>query len=123
MPHRCIRCGKIYEDGTGNLLTGCECGNRFFFFFKSADVKIKEEFEKLNSEERLELEQEIEELIPGVVDAPVILDIESIRIDKAGKFEIDLVSLFKRKPVIYKAGEGKYFIDLNSTFQMMKKKK
>ncbi|MCH7515305.1 MAG: hypothetical protein IH947_15395, partial [Bacteroidetes bacterium] len=33
-----------------------------------------------------------------------------------GKFEIDIVNLFKRdRPLIYKMGEGKYIIDLSST--------
>ena len=123
MPHRCIRCGKIFEDGSGALLTGCTCGNRFFFFFKSEDKKLQDEFEKLNDNERLEIEKEIEEMIPVMDDKPVILDFEAVRMDKPGKFEIDLVNLFKGKPIIYKMAEGKYFIDLVSTFQMMDKKK
>jgi hypothetical protein len=124
MPHRCIKCGKIYQDGSGTLISGCECGNRYFFFFKSDDMKIQNEFEKLSDEERTEIEQEVEELIPiAGNDRPVILDIESINVDSPGKFEIDLVNLFRRKPVIYKAGEGKYFIDLASTFQLIGKKK
>jgi hypothetical protein len=123
MPHRCIKCGKIYKDASETLIKGCECGNKYFFFFKSEDMKIQEEFEKLSDEDRLEIEEEIEDLIPVVDDKPVILDIESINMGKPGKFEIDIVNLFKRKPVIYKAGEGKYFIDLASTFQLMNKKR
>jgi predicted nucleic acid-binding Zn-ribbon protein len=123
MPHRCIKCGKIHPEGSDTLLKGCECGNKYFFFFKSEDMKIQEEFSSLSNQERLEIEHEVEELIPLIDDKPVILDIESVRIDKPGKFEIDLVSLFKRKPVIYRAGEGKYFIDLNSTFQLLNRRK
>ena len=124
MPHRCIKCGKVYQDVSDTLINGCECGNRYFFFFKSEDMKIQNEFEKLSNEERLEIEQEVEELIPLADDnMPVILDIESINVDRPGKFEIDLVNLFKRKPVIYKAGEGKYFIDIASTFQLMSGRK
>jgi predicted nucleic acid-binding Zn-ribbon protein len=54
----------------------------------------------------------------GITDeeTPVILDIESVRISSPGKFEIDLVNLFKKnRPLIYKIGEGKYIIDLSST--------
>jgi len=122
MPHRCIRCGKIYSEGSNTLLKGCECGNRMFFFFKSEDMKLQDEFESLSKEERREIEQEIEEILPVVDDQPIILDFESVRVNTPGKFEIDLVNLFKRKPVIYKTGEGKYFIDLDSTFQMIEKK-
>jgi predicted nucleic acid-binding Zn-ribbon protein len=33
MPHQCLKCGKIFEEGSAQLLKGCpECsGNRFFF--------------------------------------------------------------------------------------------
>ncbi len=51
-------------------------------------------------------------------DTPVILDIESVRVTGAGKFEIDLVNLFsKERPLIYKLEEGKYIIDLASTLK------
>ncbi len=54
----------------------------------------------------------------GITDeqAPVILDIESIRITGEGKFELDIVKLFRKdRPLIYKLEEGKYIIDLAST--------
>jgi predicted nucleic acid-binding Zn-ribbon protein len=56
----------------------------------------------------------------GIIDEdiPVILDLESIRVTGAGKFEIDLVKLFNQKrPLIYKIEEGKYIIDLASTLK------
>ena len=33
MPHQCLKCGKIFEEGSAQLLKGCpDCsGNRFFF--------------------------------------------------------------------------------------------
>ena len=45
-------------------------------------------------------------------EKPVILDLESVRILKPGKFEIDVVSLMNRKPVVFKVSEGKYLIDI-----------
>lgn len=56
----------------------------------------------------------------GITDtkAPVILDIESVRAIGSGKFEIDLVNLFRKdRPLIYKLEEGKYIIDLASTLK------
>ena len=56
----------------------------------------------------------------GIEDekAPVILDIESIRVLGEGKYEIDIVSLFsKKKPIIYRMEEGKYIIDLTNLKQ------
>ena len=64
-----------------------------------------------------QVEKEIREMA-GISDedVPVILDIESVRVTGAGKFEIDLVNVFnKKRPLIYKIEEGKYIIDLAST--------
>ena len=121
MPHQCVRCGKIYEATDKAILEGCSCGSHFFFFFKENDIKeIKQETEKLTEQERHEIEQDVKGIIgPGIDQSkPVILDFESIRVKKPGKFEIDLVKLFKRKPLVYKIEEGKYIIDIVSTFQL-----
>lgn len=55
-------------------------------------------------------------------DAPVILDLESVRAMGSGKFEIDLINLFRKdRPLIYKLEEGKYIIDLATTMQQSAK--
>ena len=52
MPHQCLKCGKIFEDGSPELLKGCpNCGgNRFFYTKKPLDEeerrKISEEIGK-----------------------------------------------------------------------------
>jgi len=126
MPHQCIRCGKEYADGSDALLKGCECGARFFFFYRE---KMPANFMDMNKDERKEVLNEVQEIVKkqeniGEKEAekPVILDLESIRVLKPGKYEIDIVSLFKRNPVIYKEGEGKYYIDVESTFKLMQKR-
>lgn len=121
MPHKCVRCGAIYPDNASEILKGCKCGCHYFFFFKDQDI-LEKQTEKLTLAEREELMKDIEEVIPAV-EKPVVLDLESIRILGSGKFEIDLVNLFKRRPIIYKLEEGKYFIDLASTFQLLEKEK
>lgn len=45
---------------------------------------------------------------------PVILDLESIRVLKPGQFEIDIVSLMNRRPIVFKLQEGKYLIDIEN---------
>ncbi|MBI3034139.1 hypothetical protein HYY72_03185, partial [Candidatus Woesearchaeota archaeon] len=52
---------------------------------------------------------------------PVFLDLETIRVLKPGKYELDLVQLFKNEPLIYKIDEGKYVIDLVRSFGLSKK--
>ncbi len=118
MPHQCVKCGKIYDSTSPAILKGCECGSHYFFFFKAQDTEIKKQTENLTRDEREEIIKDVSEMVGPEVEKPVILDLESIRIEKPGKFEIDLVGLFKRKPVIYKIEEGKYIIDLASTFQI-----
>ena len=41
MPHQCLKCGRVFEDGSPQLLKGCpDCGgNRFFFTKKPLDEK------------------------------------------------------------------------------------
>jgi uncharacterized protein len=124
MPHQCVRCNRIYEDGANELLKGCKCGSKFFLFFKKEALEeIQEEIIKLSSKEREQIEKDVFDIIDVKRDdSPVILDLESIRVLKPGKFEIDLMHLFKGEPLVYKVENGKYIIDLASTFQMKKLK-
>jgi predicted nucleic acid-binding Zn-ribbon protein len=41
MPHQCLKCGHVFEEGSSQLLRGCpECGgNRFFFTKQPLDEK------------------------------------------------------------------------------------
>jgi predicted nucleic acid-binding Zn-ribbon protein len=119
MPHQCVHCGALYPAGSKELLSGCsECGAHFFFYIKESQLaKIKENPINLPEVDKKQVEKEIRELA-GITDeeTPVILDIESVRVMGAGKFEIDIVNLFnKKRPLIYKIEEGKYIIDLAST--------
>lgn len=134
MPHQCVHCGKVYPDAAKELLTGCVCGSRFFYFIKKEyydklkkeidDVLTNEITEKISEIDKLDkvkIEQDVREII-GISEReeiPIILDLESIRILGPGKFEIDVVNLFnKKRPLIYKLEEGKYIIDLASTLKL-----
>jgi len=82
---------------------------------------IQEKIEELNKVDKKEIEKEVREImgIEEKEDIPVILDLESIKVLKPGKFEIDVVNLFsKKRPLIYKLEEGKYIIDLASTIKV-----
>ena len=123
MPHQCIKCGKLYEDASPELLSGCsDCGARFFFYIKKEHYdKLKNKeipFIELEEKEKENIEKDVREMIGLKEEEPVILDLESIRVLKPGKFEIDVVNLFKKaRPIIYKLEEGKYIIDLSSTLK------
>lgn len=120
MAHQCVKCGKVYSGASEELLKGCsECGGRFFFFVRKEELEAAKEITAaLTPEEKQELEEDVAELV-GLHDSsqPVILNLESIRVQKPGKYEISLVDLFSGKPLVFKVGEGKYVIDLASSFE------
>lgn len=127
MPHQCVHCSKIIEVGSKEILDGCsKCGSRFFFYIRDevaqrmkeqAQVPLQEfstaQKEKVESDVREILKVEDEEM-------PVILDIESVRVVAPGKYELDLVSLLSRKPIVFKLEEGKYMIDVEASLKQNK---
>lgn len=122
MPHQCVKCGEIYGDADKAILEGCtECTSKLFFYVKEKDLeKARNRTSNLSDDEKEEIEQDVFDIIGDErnKDLPVILDIESIHILKPGKYELDLVNLFKKKqPLIYKLEDGKYVVDVKESFQ------
>ena len=123
MPHQCTKCGKVYPDASNEILIGCICGSKFFYYirqekFEQLQNEKDQILEELNKADKEQIEKDIRELtgLDKKPDEPVILDLESVRVIRPGKFEIDIVNLFsKNRPLIYKLEEGKYIIDLTST--------
>ncbi len=117
MPHQCVKCSKIIEPGSKEILEGCgKCGGRFFFYIRDEKLVNSDSAQsilKLKQNEKDKIEGDVREILKLKDDPqPIILDLESVRVSAPGKFEIDLVSLLNRKPIIFKLEEGKYIIDL-----------
>lgn len=129
MPHQCVRCSTFYEDGATEIIEGCSCGAKLFFYVKKEKVQQAEEIarqiaESLDETEKKRMEEDIFDMIGQEAedDLPVVLDFEAIRVLKPGKFELDLSHLFNQEqPVVFKLEEGKYIIDLPQTFMRTKK--
>ena len=124
MPHQCVKCGKFYTEGSNELLKGCVCGGKFFFFVNQKHLdEAKKITESLTDEDKLRIEKDVLDIV-GIKDeeedVPVVLDLESINILKPGKYSLDLVHLFRGLPLVYRLEEGKYIIDLASSFQLGK---
>lgn len=120
MPHQCVRCNRIYEDGSEELLKGCNCGGKFFFFVKKDKIEeTKKLTEDLTINDKKQIEKDVLEIMGDDVDEdkPIVLDLGSIKISTPGKYELNLIDIFKGKPLVYKLEEGKYIIDVASTFQ------
>ena len=126
MPHQCVRCNTFYPDASKELLEGCsKCGGKFFFYVKQEFIKKAEEFtENLTKQDKERIERDVTKIIGTEFedDRPIVLDLENINIAGPGKFEIDLMHLFKGEPLVYKVENGKYVIDLASSFQLKKSK-
>lgn len=128
MPHQCVRCNTFYEDGAEEILKGCPCGGKLFFYIKKEKIEEAKkviEGAKLTDTDKKQIEKDVFELVGSEIDEeePIVLDLESIRVVKPGKYELDLVHLFKGDPLIFKLEEGKYMIDLVETFKRAREKK
>ena len=86
--------------------------------------KVKDMSANLTKEDREQIEEDIKEIANiKEEDSPVYLDIECVRVLKPGKYQLNLVDLFKGEPLVYRYGKGKYLIDLASTFDSFNKAK
>lgn len=120
MPHQCVHCSKIISAGSKEILDGCsKCGGRFFFYIRDEVVEKEkiQEAQKLiefNKTDKKKVEEDVRKILKIEDETkPVVLDLESVRVIAPGKFEIDLVALLNRKPIVFKLEEGKYIIDLD----------
>jgi predicted nucleic acid-binding Zn-ribbon protein len=126
MPHQCVHCSEIYPDASQELLLGCKCGSKFFYYIKQDKIeKLRQEIPdslfEISKIDKERIEKDIREItgMDEELDKPVILDVESIRVLGPGKYEIDIINLFsKSRPIIYKLEEGKYIIDLSDTVKV-----
>ncbi|MFA5175785.1 MAG: Zn-ribbon containing protein [Candidatus Nanoarchaeia archaeon] len=118
--HQCVRCGISYPDGSQELLKGCTCGSKFFFYIRAKEIEEAKSIAiDLTKEERVEIEKDIQAFVKDKIedDKPVVLDIEAIRVLRPGQYEIDLTKLLKKQPLVYKLEDGKYIINLDYAFK------
>jgi len=121
MPHQCVKCSRVLPVASREILEGCvNCKSKFFFYVREDQLqKLKDTVIEIKDSEKKQIEKDVRD-IAGItdIDAPVILDFESVRITGEGKFELDLSNLFnKKRPLVYKLEEGKYMIDLATTLK------
>jgi predicted nucleic acid-binding Zn-ribbon protein len=127
MPHQCVRCSKFYDDGAEEILKGCSCGAKLFFYIRKDKLeKAKEVTENTNltKEDKKQIEKDVFDMVGSEIDEdkPIVLDVEAIRVKGPGKYELDLVHLFKKEPLVVKLEEGKYMIDVVESFNQINKK-
>ncbi|MEM3400101.1 MAG: Zn-ribbon containing protein [Candidatus Micrarchaeia archaeon] len=105
MPHRCVKCNKIYGENSSELANGCSCGSRVFVFVKpGGEIAGDEDISWIARE------------LAGTLEKPkgvVALEVENIRMLSKGIFEVDISSLMSKNPVVVKDGNGVYYIRLS----------
>ncbi len=133
MPHQCLKCGRIYEDGSKYILEGCPyCGGRIFLYTKKPlpDKTRKKLLKKIENNELMELKgKNIDEIFreinrrkqEAIKEAEKQKErVESIEVKKIGEYDINLQRLMEDGSIIIQK-EGTYFIYLPSLFSMRKK--
>jgi len=144
MPHRCTKCGAVYNDGDSVILTGCpECKwNKFLYVraedtginVKTEDVRPDEKKDIWNIEEKIK-EKETESIDSVLEDIDRALDsdevnkkdldldrVDSIRILDTGSYELNLGSILKKEEIVVGIKEeGQYAIDLPVMLQQSNK--
>jgi uncharacterized protein len=108
MQHKCTVCGKIFENGSQEILNGCNCGNKRFYFIKNNQKKPIAQFIEYEDDDNNEL---------------IVFDLESVNIIETGKYEIDINNLMNKEALVYRYGEGKYSIDIEQNFSKIKQKR
>ena len=136
MPYKCLSCEKIYDDFASEVGKGCNCGSRLFFYLtqdkigkiiskfkafpmktgKNEEIEIKKEIqEDISEEEKGKIKDSVSEIKELKERTGVVVDFETIRLLRTGKYSVNIRKLFGTKePRIYKLEDGKYVIDFDS---------
>jgi predicted nucleic acid-binding Zn-ribbon protein len=129
--HKCIRCGKVFQDNDESILRGCtNCGSIFFLYLKTPEESQQlEEIKKELEEKKTTLEEEIEKKIKEIKEEKKVekkkvkrpkFGIETVRIPREGVYEINLDALMKKRPLIILEKGKVYFVHLPSVFEKTK---
>ncbi|MFP4115816.1 MAG: Zn-ribbon domain-containing protein [Candidatus Aenigmatarchaeota archaeon] len=123
MPHKCLNCGKVLDEDSDELMEGCSnCGQKLFVY--------EEGKKKMDEGERETIVQDVEEFIDSLEEEEeakerlkdaMEFDLESIKVEEPGVYEINLRKLLEEVPLIVEMKEGEYYIYLPSAFSKERK--
>ncbi len=122
MPHKCTKCGHIFDDGSSSVLTGCpSCGaNKFLYIKPDKDENAPrgtsgEQIAHTPGDTVVPMDQQGTKVDPSRV--------ESIRILGPGSYEINIPALIERKEIVMALKEdGNYVIHMPSAFNKKRAK-
>jgi predicted nucleic acid-binding Zn-ribbon protein len=141
MPHRCTRCGTIFEDGDSVILSGCpNCGWNKFLYVKKEPGGLELQGKTALEEQKLDLEASLDDVVRNIDEALASGEedreqqsenenkadeerVESVRILGPGSYELNLDSLLERKELVMAIREeGSYALHLPSVFKQQKER-
>lgn len=141
MPHRCTRCGTIFEDGDSVILSGCpNCGWNKFLYVKKEPEGLESQGRPALEEQKLDLEASLDDVVRNIDEALASGEkyseqqsenenktdeerVESVRILGPGSYELNLDSLLERKELVMAIREeGSYALHLPSVFNQQKER-
>lgn len=145
MPHKCMDCMNLIDDGSIDLEKGCPvCGCKKFLYVRSSRRAPKKEqkltvaeyvtkmaaAEPAPVEPRSAQQDTIDMAKPTATTTQHMADeitpgherIETVTIPEKGKYYINLPMLLSRKELILSKEEGSYYVDLPSALKVSKKK-
>ena len=121
MTHTCVKCGKVYPDSSEEILRGCSCGGKKFYFERpeaqkrSIATSLQEQEAKAGDDSLPRSEEPIRE--------DRFNRVESIRILGPGTYELNIEKMAQSDDRVVKLGtEGSYAVDLLSMAGKKKKK-
>ncbi len=128
MPHKCTKCGHVFDDGSSSVLTGCpSCGANKFLYVKP-DKGNHAPHDKSGEQTARESQDPSprEDAVVPVDQQGMKVDpsrVESIRILGPGSYEINIPALIERKEIVMALKEdGNYVIHMPSAFNKKRAK-
>ena len=138
MPHRCTKCGAVFDDGDSIILTGCpECKWNKFLYVRAEDVSTDTKtvepdpwkIEEIITKKDTKSIDSVLENIDRALDSDDVNKkdlnpdrIDSIRILDTGSYELNLGSIMEKEEIVVGIKEeGQYAIDLPMMLQQSNK--
>ena len=119
MIHKCVKCKAEYEKGSDEILNGCICGSKLFYFVKEKSKNSKNKKDDELSYDEVNYFYELEDDENNEI---IVFDIEAINVKSSGKYELNIDSMMKDEGLVYRYDEGKYSIDIDANFKKIKKR-
>ncbi len=118
-----MNCGNMYDDEAEELIEGCECGSNLFLYKKQFEDEDEDRADEPTDlrETKQDVMEELDKFVKDVKNkvrpsSKLQFDLESIKVEEDGVYEINLRKLLDEVPLIVEVKEGNYHIHLPSVF-------